>query len=73
MISVGNYTNSQVLQRSIAHQVKEISEASERLSSGKRVNSASDDPGVNWDNIKIKCTSWIYIKGSINWSVKLKY
>jgi flagellin len=45
MISVGNYTNSQFLQRSIAHQVKEISEASERLSSGKRVNSASDDPG----------------------------
>ena len=44
MISVGNYTNSQFLQRSIAHQVKEISEASERLSSGKRVNSASDDP-----------------------------
>ena len=45
MISVGNYTNSHLLQRSIAHHVKEISAASERLSSGKRVNAASDDPG----------------------------
>ena len=46
MISIGNYSNSQFIQRSIAHRVKEVSESSERLSSGKRINTASDDPGV---------------------------
>jgi flagellin len=40
---IGNYTNTNFLQRSISHQIKEIRETSERISSGKRVNRASDD------------------------------
>tara|TARA_B110000037_G_scaffold214403_1_gene270242 strand:- start:821 stop:2815 length:1995 start_codon:yes stop_codon:yes gene_type:complete len=46
MISIGNYSTSQFIQRHLSNQVKEVSEASERLSSGKRVNSASDDPSI---------------------------
>ena len=46
MISIRNYSNSHVLQKSLSNQIKQISESSERLSSGKRVNSASDDPSV---------------------------
>ena len=46
MISIVNSSNTQSIQRSLSHQIKQVSESSERLSSGKRVNSASDDPGV---------------------------
>ncbi len=45
MISIINSSNTQSIQRSLSHQIKQVSESSERLSSGKRVNSASDDPG----------------------------
>ena len=46
MISIVNSSNTQSIQRSLSDQIKQVSESSERLSSGKRVNSASDDPGV---------------------------
>ena len=46
MISIVNSSNTQFIQRSLSDQIKQVSESSERLSSGKRVNSASDDPGV---------------------------
>ena len=44
MISIGNYVTSQFIQRHLSDQIKAISEAGERLSSGKRVNRSSDDP-----------------------------
>ena len=44
MLSIGNLTASQFIQRSMSHQMKEITHSTERLSSGKRVNRASDDP-----------------------------
>jgi flagellin len=44
MISIGNYVTSQFMQRHLSNQITAISQAGERLSSGKRVNSASDDP-----------------------------
>ena len=44
MISIGNYSSTQLIRKSLIHQVKELSQAGERLSTGKRVNSASDDP-----------------------------
>ena len=46
MISIVNSSNTQSIQRSLSDQIKQVSESSERLSSGKRVNSASDDPGA---------------------------
>lgn len=46
MISIINSSNSQNIQRNLTDQIKKITEASERLSSGKRVNSAADDPGL---------------------------
>ncbi len=46
MISIVNSSNSQNIQRNLTDQIKKITEASERLSSGKRVNSAADDPGL---------------------------
>ena len=45
MNSISNFTNTNFIQRSIAHKIKEIKETSERISSGKRINSASDDVG----------------------------
>ncbi len=45
MLSIGNLTASQFIQRSMSQQIKEITHSTERLSSGKRVNRASDDPG----------------------------
>ena len=45
MLSIGNLTSSQFIQRNMSHQIKEITETTERLSSGKRINSSSDDPG----------------------------
>ena len=46
MISIVNSSNSQNIQQNLTDQIKKITEASERLSSGKRVNSAADDPGL---------------------------
>ena len=46
MISIGNYSSTQLIQKNLSNQIKQITESSERLSSGKRVNSASDDPSV---------------------------
>ncbi len=40
---IGNYPNTDFIQRSLTNQIKKITESSERLSSGKRVNRASDD------------------------------
>lgn len=42
---IGNYSNTDFIQRSLTNQIKKITESSERLSSGKRVNKASDDVG----------------------------
>lgn len=44
MLSIGNFTASQFIQRNMSNQIKEITQATERLSSGKRVNRASDEP-----------------------------
>ena len=44
MLNIGNLTASHFIQRNMSNQIKEITEATERLSSGKRVNRASDDP-----------------------------
>ena len=44
MLNLGNLTASQFLQKNMSNQIKEITASTERLSSGKRVNSASDDP-----------------------------
>lgn len=44
MLSIGNLTASQFIQRNMSNQIKDITESTQRLSSGKRVNNASDDP-----------------------------
>ena len=44
MLNIGNLTASYLIQRNMSNQIKEITESTQRLSSGKRVNSASDDP-----------------------------
>ena len=44
MLNIGNLTTSQFIQRNMTNQIKEMTESTERLSSGKRINSASDDP-----------------------------
>ncbi len=44
MLSIVNSTSSQFIQRNMSQQIKEITQSTERLSSGKRVNRASDDP-----------------------------
>ena len=44
MLNIGNLTASQFIQRNMTNQIKEITESTERLSSGKRINKASDDP-----------------------------
>ena len=43
MISIVNSSNT-IHTKKFDRSIKRISEASDRLSSGKRVNSASDDP-----------------------------
>ena len=43
MLSIGNFTASQFIQRNMSNQIKEITQATERLSSG-RINRASDEP-----------------------------
>ena len=46
MIKVGhNTTTTSYIQRNIINNIKKAVESSERLSSGKRINRASDDPG----------------------------
>ena len=44
MLNIGNLTASQFIQRNMSQHIKEITQSTERLSSGKRVNRASDDP-----------------------------
>ncbi len=44
MLNIGNLSASQFIQRNMTNQIKEITESTERLSSGKRINNASDDP-----------------------------
>ena len=46
MLSIGSYSTSQFIQRHLSDQIKAISESTERLSSGKRVNNSSDDPSI---------------------------
>ncbi|MDC0228043.1 flagellin [Alphaproteobacteria bacterium] len=46
MLSIGNLTASQFIQRNMSQQIKEITQSTERLSSGKRVNRSSDDPST---------------------------
>ena len=46
MLTIGNFNASQLIQRNMSNQIKEITESSERLSSGKRVNKSSDDPSA---------------------------
>ena len=46
MLNIGNISTSNLIQNNLSKQIKQISESAERLSSGKRINSASDDPGV---------------------------
>ena len=45
MLNIGNLTASRFIQRNMSQQIKDITQSTERLSSGKRVNRASDDPG----------------------------
>ena len=45
MVYIRNSTASQFIQKNLFNKIKEITESTERLSSGKRVNNASDDPG----------------------------
>ena len=44
MFNIGSLSASQFIQRNMTNQIKEITESTERLSSGKRINNASDDP-----------------------------
>ena len=44
MLNIGNLSTSQFIQKNMTNQIKEITESTERLSSGKRINNASDDP-----------------------------
>jgi flagellin len=45
MLNIGNLTTAQFIRTNMSQQIKEITQSTERLSSGKRVNRASDDPG----------------------------
>ncbi len=45
MLNITNITASQFIQRNISDQIKQITESTERLSSGKRINNAADSPG----------------------------
>ena len=66
MISIVNSSNSQSIQRNLIDQIKKISEASDRLSSGKRVNSASDDPGLIGTISKLNAKISSISKGLLN-------
>ena len=45
MLSINSNMNAHVLRKNLLNSIKETTEATERLSSGKRINS-SDDPAV---------------------------
>ena len=45
MFGIGNYSTTQFIQKNMFNQMKEITQSTQRISSGKRVNAASDDPG----------------------------
>ena len=66
MISIVNSSNTQSIQRNLTDQIKRISEASDRLSSGKRVNSASDDPGLIGTISKLNAKISSISKGLLN-------
>ena len=68
MISIRNYSNSHVLQRNLSNQIKQITESSDRLSSGKRVNTASDEPSVIGTISKINAQVASVYKGLLNGS-----
>ena len=46
MLNISNFTTNQFIQRNMSNQIRQITESTERLSSGKRVNNASDDPAL---------------------------
>ena len=46
MLSISNITTSNFIQNNLSKQIEQISKSGERLSSGKRINSASDEPGI---------------------------
>ncbi len=46
MLSIGNFTNSLFIQKTMKNQIKQITESTERLSSGKRINRSSDEPSL---------------------------
>ena len=46
MLNISNFTTNQLIQRNMSNQIRQITESTERLSSGKRVNNASDDPAL---------------------------
>ena len=46
MLSIGNFTNSLFIQKAMKNQIKQITESTERLSSGKRINRSSDEPSL---------------------------
>ena len=66
MISIVNSSNTQSIQRNLTDQIKRITEASDRLSSGKRVNSASDDPGLIGTISKLNAKISSISKGLLN-------
>ena len=68
MISIGNYSSTQLIQKNLSNQIKQITESSERLSSGKRVNSASDDPSVIGTISKLNSQVSSIYKGLLNGS-----
>ena len=68
MISIGNYSSTQLIQKNLSNQIKQITESSERLSSGKRVNSASDDPSVIGTISKLNTQVSSIYKGLLNGS-----
>ena len=67
MLSIGNVTTSNFIQTNLSKQIKQISEAGERLSSGKRINSAADEPSaittISRLNAKISSISQAIING----------
>ena len=57
MLNIGNLTASQFIQRNMSNQIKEITESTERLSSGKRINkfNAKNCFGYSrWEKKKIR-------------------
>ena len=46
MLSVGNNLTTKYIQKYLSNHITEVSKSTERLSSGKRINTANDDPSV---------------------------